>query len=106
MRRRAATMLSPGFGLAAGSEAKPSKAMRSAVAALCRRVGRLPGDDCISLPLLADSTWWPLGHALHRADFWRPNLPALFQISLFCSYALNHGDCTSTRNLMFARKCT
>jgi hypothetical protein len=43
------------------------EAMRSAVATLCRRVGLLPGDDYIALPLLAASlliqcTWWPLGH--------------------------------------------
>jgi len=31
------------------------RARRSAVAVLCRRVGRLPGDDYIALPLLADS---------------------------------------------------
>lgn len=78
MRRRRETLLSPGFGLAAGSEAKPSKAMRSAVAALCRRVGQLPGDDYISLPLLAGSTW--CGHwVTHDTETsGAQNLPALF----------------------------
>lgn len=56
-RRREAMLEVPGLEcLQAAKWSEARRVRRSAVATLCRRVGRLPGDDYIALPLLCCDT--------------------------------------------------